>query len=103
GRFGRYWAVAGLALAIQVPLFALLVRGLRAMPGLETASAVPYVANVLGGVLVFVGNFAVHRIWTFRSGGAAPAGRVATSRSWKLVPFFEGHLRGTKDVLNLGS
>lgn len=65
GRVGRYGAVAGAALAMQVPLFALLMAGLtRLWPG---AAALPYVANVLVGVLIFVGSFLLNRTWTFQA------------------------------------
>jgi putative flippase GtrA len=65
GRVGRYGAVAGGALAVQVPLFAVLMAGLgRLWP---SAPWLPYVANVLGGVLIFLGSFALNRAWTFQA------------------------------------
>lgn len=64
GRVGRYAAVAGGALALQVPLFALLVALLEPLyPG----SALPFLANILGGLLLFAGSFVLNRIWTFQA------------------------------------
>lgn len=64
GRVGRFWSVAGAALLVQVPLFAALVRALRAV---VDSALIPYAANVLGGVVIFVGSFLLNRIWTFQA------------------------------------
>ncbi len=65
GRVGRYAAVAGGALALQVPLFALLMALLEPLsPG---SAALPFLANILGGLLLFAGSFVLNRIWTFQA------------------------------------
>lgn len=65
GRVARYWTVAGGALALQVPLFAVLMALLeRGWPG---SPALPFIANILGGTLIFVGSFLLNRAWTFQA------------------------------------
>lgn len=64
GRVGRYGAVAAGALAVQVPLFAVVVEALGRF---WSGAALPFVANVLVGVLIFAGSFLLNRIWTFQA------------------------------------
>lgn len=70
GRVSRYGTVAGLALALQVPLFAALMAALsRFAPGVPGR---PYVANLLGGVVIFLGSFVLNRVWTFQAHSNPP-------------------------------
>lgn len=70
GRAGRYSTVAGLALVVQVPLFGAIVAALAGLaPGIPGR---PYVANILGGLCIFLGSFVLNRVWTFQARSGPP-------------------------------